>query len=440
MGLFSRLFSLTRKFWSFFSDRYLNPSFIRFTTITIILITIVNLVIAFWTSTGGRNIYGSWAGGDYSGFYIAGKILSDYPPSKLYDFNLQSDLLHSLLPKISLTEYLPYVNPPFFALVFKPLHSLPYMISYFVWILISIILYIFGFTLFWKTLDSIPPKTFIAALLLALSFEPFLIEDVFGGNSSAIGFFALALFFYFGHLKKDLISGCSLGILLYKPTFLVIILPMLFIARKTKILLGFIICSIIIILLSILTVGSETCIEYMRFLLGVSSMAVGSEEVFTRILFGTISPSILILIITASSVPIIFSIKSWWKLDSLNKSSQDLLKASSIPLTIIINLHFGIYDTVILVLSILLTADVLYRNSTIQNSTKLTSGFKALLLSIFIIPWITQYVARITGFQPFTLAIVILGSYQILLARTYSKPTPEYIRNKIHAKKGLPNK
>jgi hypothetical protein len=434
MGLVSRLFSFTCKFWSFFSDRYLNPSFIRFTTITIIFITIINLAIAFWTSAGGRNIYGSWAGADYSCFYIAGKILSDYPPGKLYDFNLQADLLHSLLPEISLTEHLPYVNPPFFALIFKPLSSLPYMVSYFVWILVSIILYIFGFTLFWKTLDSIPPKTFKVALLLALSFEPFLIESVFGGNSSAMGFFACALFFYFGHLKKDLISGCSLGILLYKPTFLVIILPMLLIARRTKILLGFIICSIIIILLSALTVGAETCIEYMRFLLGVSSMSLGSEEVFrtwkyidifsfTRLLFGTISPSALILIVIASSVPIIFSIKSWWELDSLNKNSQDLLKASSITLTIIINLHFGIYDTVILVLSILLTADVLYRNSTIQNSTKLTSGFKALLLSIFVIPWITQYVARITGFQPFTLAIACIASYQILLERTYSKLT-----------------
>ena len=183
-----------------------------------------------------------------------------------------------------------------------------------------------------------------------------------------------------------------------------------------------------------MTVGFETCIEYMRFLLGVSTMALGSEEIFrtwkyvdifsfTRLLFGTISPEVLILIIIASLIPIIFSIKLWWNLNSLNKSSQELLIASSITLTIIINLHFAIYDTVILVLSILLTVDVLYRNSTVQNSTELTAGFKALLLSIYILPWITQYVARISGFQPFTLAIAIMGSYQILLARTYSKLT-----------------
>jgi hypothetical protein len=88
------------------------------------------------------------------------------------------------------------------------------MVSYFIWILVSVVMYIFGFAVFWKILDSMPPQTFKIAFLLALSFEPFLIEIILGGNSSAVGFFACALFLYFGHLKKDLISGFSLEILL----------------------------------------------------------------------------------------------------------------------------------------------------------------------------------------------------------------------------------
>ncbi len=52
--------------------------------------TILNFVIGVWTSAGGRNIYGSWAGGDYSCFYIAGKILNEHSPSKLYDFKSPS--------------------------------------------------------------------------------------------------------------------------------------------------------------------------------------------------------------------------------------------------------------------------------------------------------------------------------------------------------------
>jgi hypothetical protein len=434
MDFASRLFLLTQKFGTVLSDRYLNPFFIRFTAITIILITIISLVIAFWTSAEGLNIYGSWTGGDYSCFYVAGKILNDYSPSKLYDFSLHSELLHSLLPNISLDKQLPYMNPPFFALIFKPLSCLPFMISYFIWILISVAMYTFGFAVFWKTLDSMPLKTFGIAILLALSYEPFLIETVLGGNSSAVGFFAYALFLYFRHLKNDLLSGFSLGILLYKPTFLIIILPMVLIARRARILLGFTICCIIFFFLSAQTVGLETCIKYMRLLIGFSTMASGPEEIyrtwkyvdifsFSRLLFGTISPTIFISIILASLAPVIFSIKMWWKLNSLNKSCQEMLIASSITFTIIINLHFGMYDTVILVLSILLSINVLNRDCTNQYPSDCTSGFTILLVSIFVFPWISQHVARITGIQLFTLVIVIIGGYQVLLTRIYSKIT-----------------
>ena len=432
MDFVSFPFPLTRKLWLVISNRYLNPPFIHFTTISIISIGILSMVIAFWTSAGGRNIYGSWAGGDYSCFYIAGKILNDHPPDKLYDFGLQSELLHFLLPEISKSEQLPYVNPPFFALIFRPLSHLPYMLSYFSWIFFSILFYVFGFRLIWKTLDSMPTGTWSVALLLALSFEPFFMETIFGGNSSAIGFFTIALFLYFEYLQKDFLSGVSLGILLYKPTLLIFLIPMLLFARRTKTLLGFSACSIILIFLSILTVGFETCIEYIRFLLGVSTTALGNDQIFrewkyvdifsfSRLLFRTISPAVFILIALMSLSPFILLIKLWWKSSCLNKDSQELLKASAITLTTIVNLHFGIYDTVILVLSILLTVNIFYRSSETQNSRKFSPGFKALLASIYIIPWISQHLARTIGFQPFTFIIAIMAGYQILIVLTYSK-------------------
>ena len=392
---------------------------------------VINLSTATLTSSGGRNIYGSWAGGDYSCFYVAGKLLNEYSPDKLYDFRLQNELLHSLLPKISLNKQLPYLNAPFFALIFKPLSRLPFMASYFSWILVSVILFIIGFKLFLKTLRSIPQKSSNVALLLALSFEPFLMESIFGGNSSAIAFFSFALFLYFLHFKREILSGLSLGILLYKPTLLIIILPMIFIARKIKIFLGFLISCIGMMLLSILTVGFDTFFQYIRFLIGVSGSTLRSEVIFpiwkyvdifsfSQLLLGTISQEILIKIIIISFIPIIFLIRLWHKIDCLNIDNQNLLVASTITMTTIINMHFGIYDTVIIILPIMLTADILYRYSKIQNSEGLNQGFKALLLFIYILPWVSQHMARITGFQLFSFAIAIMGGYQIFLAYTYS--------------------
>jgi len=425
---FNRLLS---KFWRFISDRYLNPSFIRFITITIIIFAILNFIIAFWTSAGGQNIYGSFAGGDYASFYIAGKILNEHPPDELYDFRLQSELLHSQLPKIPISQELPYINPPFFALIFKPLSRLPFMLSYFSWALISFLLYIFGFKLFWKTMDSMHTETI--TLLLILSFEPFIMETIIGGNSSAVLYFAIVLYLYFEYSKKDILSGVSLGILLYKPTFLIIILPMLLIARRTKILVGFFISSIIIIFLSTLAVGFETCIGYMRFLFGLSTTTYSAGEIFrtwkfvdifsfSRLLFGTITPTVLLIIVIISLIPYIFLIKQWWRMSGLNKSNQELLNASAITLTAVINLHFGIWDTIILVPSTLLTLNILYRNSKIHHINEINPLFEALLVSIYILPWVTQYIARSFGLQVFTIAIVILASYQITFARTFPKP------------------
>ena len=249
---------------------------------------------------------------------------------------------------------------------------------------------------------------------------------------------AIVLYLYFEYLKKDILSGVSLGILLYKPTFLIIILPMILIARRTKIILGFCICSIMIIFLSILAVGFETCIGYMRFLLGLSTTNYSAGEIFrtwkyvdifsfSRLLLGTITPAVLIIIAIISLIPFIFLIKQWWRLSGLNKSNQELLNASAITLTTVINPHFGIYDTVILVPSTLLTLNILYRNSKVYHINELNPSFEALLVSIYILPWITQYTASSIGLQVFTIAIVILAIYQITFARTlpnlYRTPT-----------------
>jgi len=281
-------------------------------------------------------------------------------------------------------------------------------------------------------MDSIPANSFNIALLLALSFEPFIMETILGGNSSAVGFLAMALFLYFDYMKKDIASGFTLGFLIYKPTFLVLILPMLLVARKIKVLAGFVLCCLFTALLSIMIVGRETCVEYVRFLLGFSTLSFGSDTIlrtwkyvdifsFCRLLFGDISPPVLLIIITATLIILFFSVKLWWKMQYLDDSVREIVKASVLTLTIIINLHFGIYDCVLLVLSALLTLNALYRNFNFLESTDHRSGFIALLVTNYTVPWLSQSVASFTGFQMFTITVLIMGSYQIILANTYFK-------------------
>jgi len=413
-----------RQFSSAFFERYLEPPVIRFVAISFIALEFLSLLISFWTSKGGTNIFGSWAGGDYSCFYIAGTILNKYSPDRLYDFHLQAVLLHDLLPGITVTNELPFINPPFFALLFRPLSLLPFTLSFYTWSLVSISLYVSGFLLIRKTLDSIPHDASTIALLLALSFEPFLMESVVGGNTSAFGFFAIALALFLDRKGKAILSGMALGLCLYKPTYLLLILPMFVFARHIKLLYGFIICGILLAGISYLSVGKQPCFDYVNTLLGASQMSVGSQEIFRtfkyvdifsfcRLLLRGSSPYSLVTVIITFVVSLPFLIKLWLKLEHLDNSRRDLVWASTITWTAVFNLHFAIYDSIIVVLAVLLTTNVLYR----KTGAAMPTIFRSLIILLYITPCITQSIAILLGFQLFTVVLILTGAYQYFLAR-----------------------
>ena len=408
--------------------RYLKLPVIRFIAISFIIGGLLSLTVACWTSKGGVNIFGSWVGGDYACFYVAGTLLNEHSPDQLYDFHLQNRLLHALLPSIPATAELPFINPPFFALLFRPFALLPFTLSFLAWILFSIILYVWGFLLIRGTLSAIPQEASTISLLLALSFEPFLMECAIGGNTSAVGFFAIALALYFYRRGFLTLSGMALGLCLYKPTFLLLVMPMFVLARRIKVLQGFFIAGIFLAGVSCLSLGKQPCLDYLHIFGGVSHMSLGTKSVFRtfnyidilsffRLLPGGSSPIIWASALAAVFVPVFYLIPLWWRLDRLDDSRKDLVWACTLTLTTVLNLHFAIYDSIIVVPAILLTANVLYRHSSRTGAAALTPLFRLLIVLLYLTPWLTQQMAKFLGLQIFTLVLAATGAYQLFLAR-----------------------
>lgn len=413
-----------------FLTRYLERRFIRFVTITVLLVGLINLTIACLSIHEGRNAFGSDAGADYSCFYVAGRLLNNYDSTQLYNFELQSELYHSLLPGIPGMQELPFVNPPFFALPFRALSLLPYMTSYLTWIAISAFLYASGFVLIRKTLRDFPARDFSISLLLALSFFPFLLESTFGGNSSAFGFFSVALAIFFERRDRPLASGIALSLCFYKPTLLLLILPMLVVGRRFRSLAGVAIGGVALGMISILMVGWEASAGYLQTLFNLSLMASGEEAVFrswkyvdilsfSRLLFGTdnalnITPAILSAILVMP-----FLIHAWWTLDNKDEEHRDLIWASTIGWTLVLNLHLGIYDSIIVVASMLLTAGVLYRRNE-SGVTAMPVTFRWLLVLLYVTPMFTQKIAQLIGFQPYTLILAAAATYPLYLLRGHT--------------------
>jgi hypothetical protein len=83
---------------------------------------------------------------DFSAYYLAGKVLDEAPGESIYDLPLFADgrlnlnvedapgtLWHAEAVRYGVPFAAPYIYPPFFAVVMKPLSRLPFATAYLVW-------------------------------------------------------------------------------------------------------------------------------------------------------------------------------------------------------------------------------------------------------------------------------------------------------------------
>jgi hypothetical protein len=229
-----------------------------------LLICVNSLMIGF-SFIRGSTLSGAPFGGDFVEFYTAGKTLNQYGSHRLYDFQLQDELTREFLPA-GLT--IPFVTPPYVAILFSPLAHLPLRLAYLTWILISIALYIGAITLALR-LELLPRGI---TFLVCLGFPPFLMLVVAGGQISAIGCFIFALWLYLMRRQRKLSAGAVLGLLLYKPTLVVFLLPALLFGRQFRTLIGFTTVSGLLILLSIWMIGPAGFVRYIAILREFSSL------------------------------------------------------------------------------------------------------------------------------------------------------------------------
>src|SRR4030095_1852495 len=116
---------------------------------------------------------------------------------------------------------LPYVTPPYVATLFSPLALFPFSFAYLVWIFISVALYAGAVSLIAR-LELLPRDM---TLLVCLAFPPFLMLVIAGGQISAIGCFIFALWIYLTKRQRKFLAGMVLGLILYKPTLAVFVVP-----------------------------------------------------------------------------------------------------------------------------------------------------------------------------------------------------------------------
>ena len=244
---------------------FATPARVRFVAAAMIACALLLVAIGFAKQRDGITPFGPELGGDYSAFYVAGQILNS-EPDRLYDLALQEKLHRQLIPGTPADQILFYPSAPFFAVLYRPLAMLPYSWSYLVWLAIGAGLAIGGFALIWKGCPELAGGDWLTAMLASVSFAPLLLEGWVGGQTTVLVFFCVALAVYLRQWNRPVAAGVVLAVLSFKPTLLLLLVPMLIVTRSFRVLLGMALGGLGFFVISIWAVGWDGCVQFVRFL------------------------------------------------------------------------------------------------------------------------------------------------------------------------------
>ena len=173
-------------------------------------------------------------GGDYPAFYAAGSIAADGDWDQLYSHERQQIEQAGLIDDEG--GYLYFSYPPFVAAAYAPLAAPAYAWSSLIHTFLMAAALAGTVWLLWPWLSTLGwPRP--AVYLAAVAFYP-LLRAIPGGQNTALSLLLLAAAARLEHDDHPFWAGAALAMLLYKPQFGVVIVPLLIVARRWRVLAG----------------------------------------------------------------------------------------------------------------------------------------------------------------------------------------------------------
>jgi hypothetical protein len=365
---------------------------------------------------------------DFIYYYGVGRLLNEHSAVSVYDIRLQLKTFNDIYPLPSHQNHDvwgPGPYPPFVAKFFSLFARLSLEKAYFLWMGTSFALYTAGITATAKVAFPREPLKNSLIFCFSLSFPVFLYYNLVVGQLASVAVFSVGLAIYLERRSMLFVSGLALSILTYKPTLLLLIIPMLLVTRRLKTFFGFMAGAGFMILASACFAGLRIWPAYAHFLStfagteGISGVSIlkrwqyvdfnsfsyaipaGRTRLGLAILIGTM------LCITA------------WLLTLLRQSAsgegaaQKVVWAMTLTWTLLLNVYVPIYDTVLIAVAVPLTLSAL-----LDLKCREISGWVSILaLGIWVISIDTETFAKAHGVQLLTILLVLLGLVQARMLR-----------------------
>jgi hypothetical protein len=359
---------------------------------------------------------------DFVYFYGIGEIAAKYPAARIYDYSLQQQIFTAIYPAHE-GIYGPSPYPPFVAMFFRLFTYVSFETAYLLWLGISLALYLVGIGSIAREFFSDERLKISLILCFALAFYPFSFATLLNGQLATIAVGAVGLAVYQERRGNPFWSGLALALLIYKPTLPLLLFPMLLLTRRFRTLSGFLVGAGILILAAIAFAGIHiwpVYVHMLRYFGNAAGLSGASRLQLWKYLdlrscFAAISSgrsvagwTILGCSIVASAAALALLL---WKSAKGNRPTQSLAWAATLTWTLLLNVYVPIYDSALVVLTIILTLGALreLRWSAAVEWTTL------LAVAIFAVSWVTESFAQSHGIQFLTIMLVALGVWQLLL-------------------------
>jgi hypothetical protein len=362
--------------------------------------------------------------GDFASFYTAGKIVQQGESARLYDRGLQWQVQQEFASSVTIRSGpLPYIRPPFEALLFLPFAYMNYPFAFMVWTAIKIVmLFAVSFLLFRENdADSgLLPKPFFQGLLF-LGFFP-VAFDLVQGQDSILLLLVLTLVFRSFRSGSDFRSGAYLGLGLFKFHLIVPLFLVLLLKRRTRATLGFLCAASVLLLVSVGLVGWSGVAGYPRYLwdLKEAPTLAGMKAQTMPNIRGLLTPFLgqgrvplpLQGALVAVSLLGVLTMARTWRADNDSRVKR-MGFSFCIVVTLLTSYYTNSYDLTLLILPLLLAGGIVASHPNISGWPRMLFMTSGLLLLLSPLYWILAL-----SFDEFYWMAVVLLAFALSLAAT----------------------
>jgi hypothetical protein len=360
---------------------------------------------------------------DFVYLYGMGRLFNEHPAGELYDWIVQKKVCTDIRPHKT-GEYGPIPYHPIVGILFRPFAMLPYVPAFLVWVSASFLAYVAGIVALSRRFFRDEPLRRSLILCFGLSFYPFC-WTMMSGHLSVLGFLAIAVAVLQEYRGRFVLSGLALSVCVYKPTLLLLILPMLVITRRFRTCLGFAAGTAALALVATAIQGLALWPGYIAMLFSFGRGAARvqthtfkevwkyvdawsfSSSIFGRLPDG-ISPFALPILLGSAACVAALLAWVWWKSAAACKAAGLLAWATTLTCTLVLNVYVPIYDCLLVVIGAIVTAGILKD----IPASRLHKSFTLVWLLTFGASWITTDLAEAYGVQIITLLLVAFAAVQ----------------------------